>query len=150
MRIHSLISLVSHFVVFGHAINLHSITSTKSSVVWAIGLVRDPVIDLYTTSNRSPYFLTAFNTAKEAVETFLLRSILQTHVLSRSISSSATSPTLSKELSTSIIRSYLMLARSLMITRTLLNSLPVKPWPWISRCPKIVTVNGICRTLWPS
>lgn len=143
-------SLISHFVVLGHAFNLHNITRTTSSVVWAIGLVRDPVVNTYTTSNRSSYFRTAYNTVNDAVKAFLLRSILQTHVLSRSISSSATSLTRSKELLTSIIRSYLRPVRSLIITRILLHLLPAKPWPWISRCPKTVTTNGIHQTLWLS
>ncbi|KAK0211727.1 hypothetical protein IW262DRAFT_1519488 [Armillaria fumosa] len=60
-----------HYVVFGHAINLHNITSTPSSIVWAIGLVRDPVINIDTTSNRSPFFLTAYDTVKEAIDFFL-------------------------------------------------------------------------------
>ncbi|KAK0496795.1 hypothetical protein EDD18DRAFT_1386124 [Armillaria luteobubalina] len=60
-----------HWVVFGHAINLHNITSTPSSIVWAIGLVRDPVINIDTTNNRSPYFLTTYNTVKEAIDFFL-------------------------------------------------------------------------------
>ncbi len=75
-RKHALISLVSHFVVLGHAVNLNNITSTTSSVVWAIGLVRDPVISLYSTganNSRSSYFWTAYNTVSDAVCTFLLR-----------------------------------------------------------------------------
>ncbi|KAK0500708.1 hypothetical protein EDD18DRAFT_1101725 [Armillaria luteobubalina] len=45
-----------------------------SSVVWAIGLVRDPVISLSSTSgnnNRSSYFWTAYNTVSDAIDFFL-------------------------------------------------------------------------------
>ncbi|KAK0466307.1 uncharacterized protein EV420DRAFT_1261099 [Desarmillaria tabescens] len=64
----------NHFVVLGHAVNLSNIASTTSSVVWAIGLVRDPVISLYSTttnSTRSSYFWTAFNTDSDAIDSFL-------------------------------------------------------------------------------
>ncbi|PBK74135.1 hypothetical protein ARMSODRAFT_1014448 [Armillaria solidipes] len=49
------------------AVNLNNITRTISSVVWAIGLVRDPVTRFYPTSDtannsRSPYFRTTYNT----------------------------------------------------------------------------------------
>ncbi|PBL00369.1 hypothetical protein ARMGADRAFT_1072730 [Armillaria gallica] len=62
------------WVVLGHAVNLNNITSTTSSVVWAIGLVRDPVISLYSTganNSRSSYFWTAYNTVSDAVDFFL-------------------------------------------------------------------------------
>ncbi|KAK0239510.1 hypothetical protein EDD85DRAFT_452362 [Armillaria nabsnona] len=64
-------AISDHFVVLGHAFNLHNITRTTSSVVWAIGLVRDPVVNTYTTSNRSSYFLTAYNTVNDAIDFFL-------------------------------------------------------------------------------
>ncbi|KAK0246464.1 DUF1793-domain-containing protein [Armillaria nabsnona] len=67
-------AISDEFVVFGHAVNLNNITSTTSSVVWAIGLVRDPVISLYSTSannSRSSYFWTAYNTVSDAVDFFL-------------------------------------------------------------------------------
>ncbi|KAK0455849.1 hypothetical protein EV421DRAFT_1918400 [Armillaria borealis] len=67
-------AISDHFVVLGHAVNLNNITSTTSSVVWAIGLVRDPVISLYSTSandSRSSYFWTAYNTVSDAVDFFL-------------------------------------------------------------------------------
>ncbi|KAK0482633.1 hypothetical protein IW261DRAFT_1592352 [Armillaria novae-zelandiae] len=60
-----------NYVVFGHAIDLHSINSTPSPIVWAIGLVRDPVVNIDTIINRSSYFLTAYNTVKEAIDFFL-------------------------------------------------------------------------------
>ncbi|KAK0441136.1 hypothetical protein EV421DRAFT_751118 [Armillaria borealis] len=64
-------AISDHFVVLGHAFDLHSITRTTSSVVWAIGLVRDPVVNFYTTSNRSPYFRTEYNTVNDAIDFFL-------------------------------------------------------------------------------
>ncbi|PBK93234.1 DUF1793-domain-containing protein [Armillaria gallica] len=64
-------AISDHFVVLGHAFNLHNITRTTSSVVWAIGLVRDPVVNTYTTSNRSSYFRTAYNTVNDAIDFFL-------------------------------------------------------------------------------
>ncbi|KAG7452128.1 uncharacterized protein BT62DRAFT_990443 [Guyanagaster necrorhizus] len=67
-------AISDHFVVFGHAINLSNITNTASSVVWAVGLVRDPVINLYSTSannNRSSYFWTEYNTVSDAIDFFL-------------------------------------------------------------------------------
>ncbi|KAK0466308.1 uncharacterized protein EV420DRAFT_1617584 [Desarmillaria tabescens] len=67
-------AIQDHFVVFGHAVNLSNIASTTSSVVWAIGLVRDPVISLYSTttnSSRSSYFWTTFNTVNDAIDFFL-------------------------------------------------------------------------------
>ncbi|KAK0233832.1 hypothetical protein IW262DRAFT_113460 [Armillaria fumosa] len=63
-----------NFVVLGHAVNLNNITSTTSSVVWAIGLVRDPVISFSSTSannSRSSYFWTAYNTVSDAIDSFL-------------------------------------------------------------------------------
>ncbi|KAK0208960.1 hypothetical protein DFS33DRAFT_488996 [Desarmillaria ectypa] len=67
-------AISDHFVVLGHAVNLNNITSTTSSVVWAIGLVRDPVISRYSTSassSRSSYFWTAYNTVNDAIDFFL-------------------------------------------------------------------------------
>ncbi|KAK0246468.1 hypothetical protein EDD85DRAFT_758599 [Armillaria nabsnona] len=66
-------AIQDRWVVLGHAVNLNNITSTTSSVVWAIGLVRDPVI-LYSTganNSRSSYFWTAYNTVSDAVDFFL-------------------------------------------------------------------------------
>ncbi|KAK0481475.1 hypothetical protein IW261DRAFT_1334705 [Armillaria novae-zelandiae] len=66
-------AISDHFVVLSHAINLSNITSTASSVVWAIGLVRDPVISLNSTnviSDRSSYFWTAYNTISDAIDFF--------------------------------------------------------------------------------
>ncbi|KAK0199053.1 hypothetical protein F5146DRAFT_118166 [Armillaria mellea] len=67
-------AISDHFVVLGHAVNLNNITSTTSSVVWAIGLVRDPVISFSSTSannDRSSYFWTAYNTVSDAIDSFL-------------------------------------------------------------------------------
>ncbi|KAK0246503.1 hypothetical protein EDD85DRAFT_897226 [Armillaria nabsnona] len=67
-------AISDHFVVLSHAVNLNNITSTTSSVVWAIGLVRDPVISLNSTSgisSRSSYFWTAYNTVSDAIDFFL-------------------------------------------------------------------------------
>ncbi|KAK0500707.1 hypothetical protein EDD18DRAFT_1434560 [Armillaria luteobubalina] len=63
-----------NWVVLGHAVNLNNITSTASSVVWAIGLVRDPVISLSSTSgnnNRSSYFWTEYSMVSDAIDSFL-------------------------------------------------------------------------------
>ncbi|KAK0500754.1 hypothetical protein EDD18DRAFT_1434674 [Armillaria luteobubalina] len=68
-------AISDHLVVLSHAINLSNITSTASSVVWALGLVRDPVISFNSTSvisNRSSYFWTAYNTISDAIDFFLL------------------------------------------------------------------------------
>ncbi|KAK0481513.1 hypothetical protein IW261DRAFT_1681573 [Armillaria novae-zelandiae] len=59
------------WVVLGHAVNLNNITSTASSVAWAIGLVRDPVISLGASNNRNSYFWTAYNTVSDAIDFFL-------------------------------------------------------------------------------
>ncbi|PBK76561.1 hypothetical protein ARMSODRAFT_875663 [Armillaria solidipes] len=62
------------FIVLSHAVDLNNITSTTSSVVWAIGLIRDPVISLHSTSvisSRSSYFWTAYNTVSDAIDFFL-------------------------------------------------------------------------------
>ncbi|PBL00335.1 hypothetical protein ARMGADRAFT_915623 [Armillaria gallica] len=67
-------AISDHFAVLSHAVNLNNITSTTSSVVWAIGLVRDPVISLNSTSvisSRSSYFWTAYNTVSDAIDFFL-------------------------------------------------------------------------------
>ncbi|SJL15644.1 uncharacterized protein ARMOST_19148 [Armillaria ostoyae] len=67
-------AISDHFVVLSHAVNLNNITSTTSSVVWAIGLVRDPAISLNSTSvisSRSSYFWTAYNTISDATDFFL-------------------------------------------------------------------------------
>ncbi|KAK0199092.1 hypothetical protein F5146DRAFT_120113 [Armillaria mellea] len=67
-------AISDHFVVLSHAVNFNSITSTASSVVWAIGLVRDPVVSFNSTSvisNRSSYFWTAYNTISDAIDFFL-------------------------------------------------------------------------------
>ncbi|KAK0196527.1 hypothetical protein F5146DRAFT_1129307 [Armillaria mellea] len=64
-------AILDHFVMLGHAFNLHNITKTTSSVVWAIGLVRDPVINFDTIGNRSSYFWTAYNTVNDAIDFFL-------------------------------------------------------------------------------
>ncbi|KAK0233866.1 hypothetical protein IW262DRAFT_1505074 [Armillaria fumosa] len=67
-------AISDHLVVLSHAVNLSNITSTASSVVWAIGLVRDPVISLNSTSvisNRRSYFWTAYNTISDAIDFFL-------------------------------------------------------------------------------
>ncbi|KAK0463852.1 uncharacterized protein EV420DRAFT_1264522 [Desarmillaria tabescens] len=63
-----------NFPVLGHAVNLKNITRTTSSVVWAIGLVRDPVIRFDSTSannSRSSYFWTTYNTVSDAIDFFL-------------------------------------------------------------------------------
>ncbi|KAK0481514.1 hypothetical protein IW261DRAFT_1334456 [Armillaria novae-zelandiae] len=55
-------------------VNLNNITSTTSSVVWAIGLVRDPVISFPSTSasnDRSSYFWTRYNNVSDAIDSFL-------------------------------------------------------------------------------
>ncbi|KAK0481511.1 hypothetical protein IW261DRAFT_1606804 [Armillaria novae-zelandiae] len=63
---------ISHdWVVLSHAVNLNNITSTASSIVWAIGLVRDPVISLGASNNRNSYFWTAYNTVSDAIDFFL-------------------------------------------------------------------------------
>ncbi|KAK0246466.1 hypothetical protein EDD85DRAFT_874820, partial [Armillaria nabsnona] len=66
---------ISHdWVVLSHAVNLNNITSTTSSVVWAIGLVRDSVINLSSTgasNSRSSYFWTAYNTVNDVIDFFL-------------------------------------------------------------------------------
>ncbi|KAK0481474.1 hypothetical protein IW261DRAFT_1681366, partial [Armillaria novae-zelandiae] len=67
-------AISDRFVVLSHAINLSNITGTASSVVWAIGLVRDPVISFNSTSvisDRSSYFWTAYNTISDAIDFFL-------------------------------------------------------------------------------
>ncbi|KAK0199056.1 hypothetical protein F5146DRAFT_920298 [Armillaria mellea] len=67
-------AISDNFVVLGHAVNINNITSTTSSVVWAIGLVRDPVISLSSTSannDRNSYFYTAYNTVSDAIDFFL-------------------------------------------------------------------------------
>ncbi|KAK0499071.1 hypothetical protein EDD18DRAFT_1350503 [Armillaria luteobubalina] len=67
-------SINDDWVVFSHAVNLNNIASTASSVVWAIGLVRDPAIRISSTSgnnDRSSYFWTAYNTVGDAIDSFL-------------------------------------------------------------------------------
>lgn len=49
----SIIYDIRNFVVMGLAVDLGSITSTSSPVVWGLGLVRDPVIQ-YATGTSSP------------------------------------------------------------------------------------------------
>ncbi|KAJ7585369.1 hypothetical protein C8J56DRAFT_828575 [Mycena floridula] len=62
-------------VVFGLSMDLGTISSTTSSVVWAIGLIRDPVIafstDFAGTQNRSYFFWTEFSTIGAAIDNFL-------------------------------------------------------------------------------
>ncbi|KAK0211017.1 hypothetical protein DFS33DRAFT_345734 [Desarmillaria ectypa] len=63
--------IIDNFAVLVHAVNLNKITSTNSSVVWAIGVVRDPVIRLYSTSANngcSSYLWTTYNTASDAID----------------------------------------------------------------------------------
>ncbi|CCM05724.1 uncharacterized protein FIBRA_07956 [Fibroporia radiculosa] len=61
--------------VFAISVNLGSIQATQSSVVWAIGYVRDPSIK-YTTSSgqtqlRSPYYRTQYSSVQDIISEFL-------------------------------------------------------------------------------
>ena len=64
----------SEYPVFGLAINLGSITSTQSPLVWAVGYVRDPSIQYMTpagsTQLRSPYYAMQYHSIDEVVRTF--------------------------------------------------------------------------------
>ncbi|KAF9039547.1 DUF1793-domain-containing protein [Hymenopellis radicata] len=63
-----------NFVVLGHAVDLGSISSTSSPVVFALGLVRDPAIIMTTPSGnqtRSSYFFSEYGTVGDAIDFFL-------------------------------------------------------------------------------
>ncbi|KZT72217.1 hypothetical protein DAEQUDRAFT_763324 [Daedalea quercina L-15889] len=66
------------YPVFGLAVDLGTIQSTSSPVVWTIGFVRDPSVQ-YTTGagtvqNRSPYYVTQYSSAVDAMEAFVTDS----------------------------------------------------------------------------
>ncbi|CCM05442.1 uncharacterized protein FIBRA_07661 [Fibroporia radiculosa] len=61
--------------VFAMSVDLGSIQATQSSIVWAIGYVRDPSIK-YTTSSgqtqlRSPYYRTQYSSVQDIISEFL-------------------------------------------------------------------------------
>jgi len=67
------------FPVFGISVDLGSIQSTTSPIVWAVGYVRDPSIN-YTTGKgetqlRSPYYATQYSTIDDVV------SMVSVHIL---------------------------------------------------------------------
>ncbi|KAJ7585364.1 hypothetical protein C8J56DRAFT_788320 [Mycena floridula] len=67
--------ITDRFVVFGLSVDLGTISATTSSVVWALGLVRDPVIEFGTDfeglQNRSSFFWTQYSSISAAIDSFL-------------------------------------------------------------------------------
>ncbi|TCD59771.1 hypothetical protein EIP91_011516 [Steccherinum ochraceum] len=66
----------SPYPVFAVATDLGKITATSSSLVWAIGVVRNPVVG-YNSGNgasqdRAPYFLSKFPDVSSALDSFIL------------------------------------------------------------------------------
>ncbi|KAJ7584062.1 hypothetical protein C8J56DRAFT_893677 [Mycena floridula] len=63
------------FVAFGLAVDLGNIVTSTSSVMWALGLVRDPVVQWFTESAevqfRHSYFWTRYSIISDAVDSFL-------------------------------------------------------------------------------
>ncbi|OCH90332.1 DUF1793-domain-containing protein [Obba rivulosa] len=61
--------------VFGFAVDLGSISSTSFPVVWAVGYVRDPIVQYMTPSGEKqshrPYFLTQFSSVADAISAFV-------------------------------------------------------------------------------
>ncbi|KAJ7144241.1 hypothetical protein C8R44DRAFT_143399 [Mycena epipterygia] len=57
------------FPVFAHAIDLGQ-TQSISSVVWAVGLIRDPLLT-YIGTNRRSYFWSQYSTIDDAIEAFM-------------------------------------------------------------------------------
>ncbi|KAJ7599409.1 hypothetical protein C8J56DRAFT_769937 [Mycena floridula] len=65
----------NNYVVFGLSVDLGTISATDSPLVWAVGLVRDPVIEFATdftgTQSRSSFFWTQFSSISVAIDGFL-------------------------------------------------------------------------------
>ncbi|TFY62886.1 hypothetical protein EVJ58_g3577 [Rhodofomes roseus] len=68
-------AISNDYPVFGLAVDLGNIQSTQSPVVWSVGFVRDPSIQYTTGSgtvqNRSPYYVTQYSSAVDAMEAFV-------------------------------------------------------------------------------
>ena len=62
---------VSNWPMFAFSRDLGTISSSQESVVWAIGLVRDPSIN-YMSQERHPYFWTKYNYINDAVRSFVV------------------------------------------------------------------------------
>ncbi|THH29207.1 hypothetical protein EUX98_g4981, partial [Antrodiella citrinella] len=66
------------FPVYAIAVDLGNITQTAQSVVWSIGVIRNPAV-AYTTStgsvvDRAPYFVVQYSDVESAIDAFVLDS----------------------------------------------------------------------------
>lgn len=76
------------FPSFAFSIDLGTISATKSPVVWALGLTRDPAVGYTingTIQNRSPYWASSFNDASDAVSAHSTRYYVQPRLIAQSI-----------------------------------------------------------------